>query len=63
MNRLLNFPLMGQTTKRNVPADERFQGDPPGNDYGVISEVDAMPPELPEASTCQDDNGTEAWIT
>jgi hypothetical protein len=30
---------------------------------GVISEVDAtMPPELPEASTFQDDDGTEGWI-
>ena len=31
---------------------------------GVISEVDAtMPPELPEASNFQDDDGTEGWIT
>jgi len=29
----------------------------------VISEVDAaMPPELPEASNFQDDDGSEAWI-
>jgi hypothetical protein len=29
---------------------------------GVISGVDAtMPPELPEASTFQDDDGTEGW--
>jgi hypothetical protein len=46
------------------PADERSQGDPPGNDYGVISEVDAtMPPELPEAPTFQDDDGSEGWVT
>jgi hypothetical protein len=31
---------------------------------GVISEVDAaMPPELPEASTFQGDDGSEGWIT
>jgi hypothetical protein len=31
---------------------------------GMISEVDAtMPPELPEASNFQDDDGTEGWIT
>jgi hypothetical protein len=31
---------------------------------GVISEVDAtMPPELPEESNFQDDDGTEGWIT
>jgi len=31
---------------------------------GVISEVDAtMPPELLEALTFQDDDGTEGWIT
>jgi hypothetical protein len=31
---------------------------------GVISKVDAtMPPELPEESNFQDDDGTEGWIT
>jgi len=31
---------------------------------GVISEMDAaMPPELPEASTFQGDDGSEGWIT
>ena len=31
---------------------------------GVISEVDAtMPPELPEESNFQDDDGTEGWFT
>jgi hypothetical protein len=31
---------------------------------GVISDVDAtMPPELPEESNFQDDDGTEGWFT